>query len=367
MSKIATSILSPTDLKDRRIRNRLAVAPMTRVTATEDGSATETMTRYYERFALGGFGLIITEGLYTDKTYSQGYLFQPGMSDEAQARSWQPVVRGIQGHGALAIAQIMHAGGISQGNRFRSDTVAPSAIQPKGRQLDFYYGKGSYELPRAMTEEEIADAVAAFGAAAGRAVGVSGFDGIEVHGANGYLLDQFLTRTTNARNDRYGGDTARRVAIIAEVVRAVRGRVGPGIPVGVRISQGKVNDFEHEWKDGKRDAEVTFGTLEDAGVDFIHVTEHKAWKPAFGDAGPTLTHLAKTHAPRAVIVANGNLQEPGRAEAALADGADIVAIGRAALANPDLPTRLAKGKALLAFDPSLLGPIADIKECELAL
>ena len=168
-------------------------------------------------------------------------------------------------------------------------------------------------------------------------------------------------------NDRYGGDTARRVAIIAEVVRAVRGRVGPGIPVGVRISQGKVNDFEHEWKDGKRDAEVTFGTLEDAGVDFIHVTEHEAWKPAFGDAGPTLTRLAKTHAPKAVIVANGNLQEPGRAEAALADGADIVAIGRAALANPDLPTRLAQGEALLAFDPSLLGPIADIKERELAL
>src|SRR6266404_5961412 len=103
------------DIKGRALKNRLGVAPMTRVTATEDGRATETMARYYERFARGGFGLVISEGIYTNQAFSQGYVFQPGISDDEQARSWSPVVAGIQAHGALAVVQIMHAGAISQG------------------------------------------------------------------------------------------------------------------------------------------------------------------------------------------------------------------------------------------------------------
>ena len=104
---------------------------MTRICATEDGRATETMTRYYERFARGGFGMVTTEGIYTDQAFSQGYVHQPGMTDEAQADAWKPVVSGIKAQGALAIAQLMHAGALSQGNRFRDATVAPSAIQPR--------------------------------------------------------------------------------------------------------------------------------------------------------------------------------------------------------------------------------------------
>ena len=139
-----SALFAPIVIKGRTVKNRLSVAPMTRITATEDGRATETMTRYYERFARGGFGTVITEGIYTDQAFSQGYIHQPGMTDEAQANAWKPVVNGIKAHGALAIAQMMHAGAISQGNRFRDGTVGPSAIQPKGKQMTFYHGKDRY-------------------------------------------------------------------------------------------------------------------------------------------------------------------------------------------------------------------------------
>ncbi len=198
---------------------------MTRVSATADGAATQIMERYYERFAKGGFGLLITEGLYTDTAFSQGYLHQPGLSDDALALSWKPIVESVHSNGARIFAQVMHAGAISQGNRFRANAVGPSAIKPKGEQMAFYYGKDDYATPAEITDGQIADAIDAFGSAAARAVSV-GFDGIEIHGANGYLLDQFLTDTTNKRKDRRGGGPRERMALIVAVVEAVRAKVG---------------------------------------------------------------------------------------------------------------------------------------------
>lgn len=361
------ALFAPIDINGRTVKNRLAVAPMTRITATEDGRVTETMTRYYERFARGGFGTVITEGIYTDQAFSQGYLHQPGITDEAQANAWKPVVNGIKAHGALVIAQMMHAGAISQGNRFRDRTVGPSAIQPKGKQMTFYYGNGSYATPDALTEEQIADAIAGIADSAARAIGVAGFDAVEIHGANGYLLDQFLTDYANNRTDRWGGATENRVRLIVETFKAVRAKVGAAVPVGVRISQGKVNDFHHKWAGAERDAEIIFGSLADAGADFVHVTEFEAWKPAFGENHRSLMHLAKRYAAKAVIFANGGLHNIEHAAAALDDGADIVTFGRGALANPDLPKRLLEHTALNEFDPVILHPIADIKETELVM
>jgi 2,4-dienoyl-CoA reductase-like NADH-dependent reductase (Old Yellow Enzyme family) len=355
-------LFTPIDINGRTVKNRLAVAPMTRITATEDGRATEKMSRYYERFARGGFGTVITEGIYTDRAFSQGYIQQPGMTDEAQANAWKPVVDRIKAHGGRAIAQMMHAGAISQGNRFRDSTVGPSAIQPKGQQMTFYHGTGRYVLPAAITEEQIADAIAGFASSAARAIEVAGFDAIEIHGANGYLLDQFLTDYANQRTDRWGGTTENRVRLIVETFKGVRAKVGARVPVGVRVSQGKVNDYLHKWAGAERDAEIIFGSLADAGADFIHVTEFEAWKPAFAGAGRSLMRLAKRYAPKAAIFANGGLHNIEQAAAALDDGADIVTIARGALANPDLPKRLSNGDALNEFDPAILGPIANIKE-----
>lgn len=362
-----SALFAPIVINGHKVKNRLSIAPMTRISATHDGRPSETMTRYYERFARGGFGTVITEGIYTDQAFSQGYVNQPGMTDEVQANAWKPVVNGIKAHGALAIAQIMHAGAISQGNRFRDTTVGPSPVQPKGEQMAFYHGKGAYALPTAITEAQIAEAINGFAESAARAIAVAGFDAIEIHGANGYLLDQFLTDYANTRADSWGGATENRVRLIVETFKAVRAKVGVKVPVGVRISQGKVNDYHHKWADAERDAEIIFGSLAEAGADFIHVTEFEAWKPAFAAGGPSLMRLAKRYAPNAAIFANGSLHNVEQAVAALDDGADIITIARGALANPDLPRRWSDRRLLNDFDPAILGPIANIKEAELAM
>jgi 2,4-dienoyl-CoA reductase-like NADH-dependent reductase (Old Yellow Enzyme family) len=113
---------------------------MTRISATEDGHATERMASYYQAFARGGFGLLITEGIYPDVAHSQGYLFQPGIATKDQAKSWTKVVEGVHAAGARIFAQLMHAGAQAQGNRFVDSTVGPSAVAPKGGQLAFYRG-----------------------------------------------------------------------------------------------------------------------------------------------------------------------------------------------------------------------------------
>ncbi|WP_158904507.1 NADH:flavin oxidoreductase [Burkholderia sp. L27(2015)] len=367
MTDTNSQILSPYDRNGIAVRNRIAVAPMSRITATENGHPTQTMFDYYMRFAKGGFGLVTTEGIYTDKAFSQGYRFQPGLADDEQARGWTAFNREMQAHGALVFAQLMHAGALSQGNFYQTHTVAPSAIRPKGKQMELYYGQGPFPEPRQITDAEIDDAVRGFVDAAQRAVNLAGFNGVEIHGANGYLLDQFLTAETNRRTDRWGGATKARVQLLADVVNAVKTNVGHVAPVGIRISQGKVNDFNSKWLGGEADAEVIFGTLADAGADFIHVTEFEAWQPAFEGTQDSLVTLARRYAPNVTLIANGGLHPAERMANALATGADLVTLGRGALANPNLPKILESKREPRTFDGSILQPIANIKEGELAM
>ena len=358
-------LFEPVRLQGLMLPNRCVVAPMTRISATAHGDPTDTMARYYERFARGGFGLVVTEGVYTDQAYAQGYPGQPGLGDTAQARAWQPLVRRVHDAGARIFAQLMHAGALSQANRFRDDTVGPSAIRPKGTQMPIYGGDGAYRMPRAMTEAEIGQAIDGFANAARLAREVAGFDGVEIHGANGYLLDQFLTDTSNRRTDAWGGDLERRLRLHVEVARAVRAAVGDDMPVGIRISQAKVNDFAHRWAEGAKGAATVFARLAGAGVDYIHITEFEAWRPAFGDEGLSLVAHARRAAPHVAIIANGGLHDPARAAQLLDEGADLVAIGRGALANPDWPQRVAAARPLQPFDPAMLAPLAVIKPGEL--
>ena len=230
--------------------------------------------------------------------------------------------------------------------------------------MALYRGHGEYRMPHAMTEADIVEAIEGFGRAAVLAMEVAGFDGVEIHGANGYLLDQFLTDYTNTRIDAWGGGINHRIRMATEVIRKVREIVGSTVPVGVRISQGKINDFLHKWPEAEQDAATIFAALAKSAVDYIHVTELEAWRPAFTDVGPTLVRLAHTYAPDVTIIANGSLQDPVRAVAALVDGADLIALGRGALSNPDWPRRLKDGQPLATFSPALLSPLGDIKTAE---
>jgi 2,4-dienoyl-CoA reductase-like NADH-dependent reductase (Old Yellow Enzyme family) len=258
----------------------------------------------------------------------------------------------------------MHAGALSQSNRFRDYTMGPSAVLPKGKQMALYRGTGEFPLPREMSSAEIAEAIAGFTRAAVLAIEVAGFDGVEIHGANGYLLDQFLTEYTNRREDEWGGPVANRVRLTLEVARAIRQTLGTAIPLGVRISQGKVNDFTHKWSGAEEDAATIFSSIASAGVDYIHVTEFEAWRPAFADGGPSLVYLAKLNAPGTTIIANGGLHHPENAAAILGGGADLIALGRSALANPNWPQRVLERRDIASFDPALLAPFGDIKLSE---
>ncbi|MFD1395427.1 NADH:flavin oxidoreductase [Kroppenstedtia eburnea] len=351
-------------LGNTTLDNRVGVAPMTRISATSEGLVTDQMGSYYTSFARGGFGLVITEGTYTDDKYSQAYFDQSGIAYDEQAQAWGKIVDSVHQAGAKIFLQLQHSGSLSQGNRFAQEKIAPSAIQPKGEQLAMYIGEGPYPTPREATKEEITEVVTGFVNAAKRAQSV-GFDGIEIHGANGYLLDEFLTDYTNRRTDEYGGSTENRVRLLVEVSKAIREAVGKDFTIGIRISQAKVNDYTHKWAGKEQDAEIIFGQLGQAGLDYIHVTEYEAWKPAFDTSEASLASLAKKYG-NIPVIANGHLEDPERARKIIENGeADVVTLGKGALANHDWVNKVKNGEPLAEFKPEeVLRPNAKIKEFE---
>jgi 2,4-dienoyl-CoA reductase-like NADH-dependent reductase (Old Yellow Enzyme family) len=370
-------LFEPVTLGPLTLPNRVGVAPMTRVSGTPEGVPTEQMIRYYTKFARGGFGLIITEGAYPDEKHSQGYFNQPGIINEEQVQGWKKITESVHNHGAKFIMQLMHAGALSQGNRLTKERLAPSAVQPKGEQAELYFGSGKFPTPRAATLDDIRAVIDGFVTSA-KLAKAAGFDGVEIHGANGYLLDQFLTEYTNNRDDDYGGSTVNRVRLPAEIAMAVRDAVGPRFCVGIRISQSKINDYEYKWSGEEQDAAIIFGGLSEAGLDYIHTTEYEAWvptyaddgptkatEPAFGEHGRTLAGLAKRYG-QLPVIANGGLHVPERAERIIADGAaDVITLGRGALANSDWPNRVKGGRPLDEFQPErTLHLTAQIKEFE---
>jgi 2,4-dienoyl-CoA reductase-like NADH-dependent reductase (Old Yellow Enzyme family) len=216
----AHRLLEPTTIGPLALRNRIAVAPMTRVSATVDSVPSERMARYYADFARGGFGLILTEGIYPDSVYAPAYERQPGLATRDQLAGWRRVTDAVHEAGGIIVAQLMHPGALSQ---CLEDTLAPSAVQPLGEKMP-EYGRGPFRMPRSMSRPEIERAVDGFARSAILAQ-AAGFDGLEIHGANGYLIDQFLTSYTNARRDEFGGGISGRVRFAVEVLtRDPRGR-----------------------------------------------------------------------------------------------------------------------------------------------
>ncbi|GAB3479106.1 tRNA-dihydrouridine synthase [Amycolatopsis cihanbeyliensis] len=349
--------LKPVRLGDIELSNRVAVAPMSRVSTRGDGVPTAEMAAYYRRFARGGFGLVISEGTYTDEQYSQAYPDQPAMVTAAQLDGWRRVTDAVHEAGAAIVLQLMHAGALSQHNNHITGTIGPSAVSPKGARMPAYGGEGPFALPAAASVADLARVAAGFAAAAAHAK-AAGFDGVEVHGANGYLIDQFLTTYTNLRTDRYGGDAAGRVRFATEVLRAVRAAVGAGFPVGIRLSQTKVNDPDYRWPGDATEAETIFHAVAEAGADYLHLaSEGRAWMAtATLDNGVSISRLARTVTGLPVI-ANGGMHVPDTSRSVLAEGhADLVAIGRGALANPDWPGKVAAGDPLRDFDGTMLKP-----------
>jgi len=353
------TLFSAATLDRLLLRNRLVVAPMTRISAAPGGLATEEMGEYYATYARGGFGLIITEGTYTDEAFSQGYRGQPGIANEAQRDSWRKVVDAVHAEGAPIVMQLIHAGALIQHNDYVDHAIAPSAVEPVGEQAKHYHGVGTFPVPREITRDQMVDVAEGFGAAAVRAM-EAGFDGVEIHGANGYILDQFLTDYANKRTDEYGGPVEHRIRFHLDVLRAVKAAVRDRIPVGIRISQTKVNDLAHEWKGGLHDAQVVFSALGRARPSYVHISAHKGCHEVFG-SNLSLAGLAKKFS-RTSVIACGKLQDPEAAEKLLADGeADLAAMAKGALADPNWPLSVADGETPIAFDPGMIQPLATLE------
>jgi 2,4-dienoyl-CoA reductase-like NADH-dependent reductase (Old Yellow Enzyme family) len=358
MSSKSVNLFSNQKIGNKNLKNRLAVSPMTRVSANYDGTAGILMKDYYQSFAQGGFGLIISEGIYTDKLYSQGYKYQPGLTDDAQVKSWKSITDEVHKSDSVIIAQLMHAGALAQYNKYSEHSAAPSAVKPLGKQMTFFYGEGEYSIPKAMNKADIDNAIAGFVSAA-KLAKRAGFDGVEIHGANGYLLDQFITVYTNERTDEYGGELANRLRIYKEIITSVRKAVGQDFIIGIRFSQSKVNDFDYKWPGKDVDAQYTFQSASKCGVDYIHTTEHRAKEPAF-EGGLSLTQLAKKHA-AITVIANGGINNENDANLLIdSNQTDLIALGKTALANQNWPDIVKSKQRLNEFSFDMFNPIADL-------
>ncbi|HEX9940355.1 MAG TPA: alkene reductase [Longimicrobium sp.] len=326
------NLFTPYQLGPYELRNRLVMAPMTRSRAGQGNVVTDATVEYYRQRATAG--LIVTEGTQVSPQ-GVGYVSTPGIHSAEQVAAWRRVTEAVHEQGGRIFAQLWHTGRVSHPSFHGGELpVAPSAIGFEGQVLTAG-GMQPYVAPRALETGEIAGVVAQFGAAAERAY-EAGFDGVELHGANGYLIDQFLRDGSNQRTDRYGGSIQNRVRFLAEVTRAVADVWG-GDRVGVRLSP-------HADYNGMSDSdpEATFSyaayALNAFGLAYLHVVDPVA---APKRISPVLRAIF-----RGPLIVNGGF-DAGTANLAIAGGqADLVSFGIPFLANPDLVRRYREGAPL---------------------
>lgn len=348
-------LLEPISIQGHTLKNRFTVAPMTRRSANANGIPTEEMANYYTAFAKGGFSLVITEGTYTDDLFSKTDDHQPGLVTKEQLEGWKMVTDKVHhaDKNALIILQLMHGGALSQ---HTDKTIAPSAIQPVGLRNTEEGGlKGKFPLPSEMTKKDIEDAKDGFVQTALRAV-AAGFDGVEIHGANGYLIDQFITPHTNVREDEYGGSFQNRLRFLTEVFTAIKAVVPDDFIVGIRLSESKVNDLTYRWPGGPATAKAIFDVLKELDTSYIHIaSEGGNWaRESLYDDGTSSNSHAKEITGKTVIV-NGGMHDIELAQQLISNHeADIVSIGRAAITNPDLPEKIKNGVPLTPFFKELI-------------
>ena len=320
------------------LRNRMVMAPMTRARAAGN-VPNALMATYYEQRA--GAGLIITEGT-SPSPNGLGYLNIPGIFTEAQLSGWRAVTEAVHRKGGKIFVQLMHTGRIGHSANLPpgAEVLGPSAVAAAGEMFTLS-GPLPHSLPRMMQEADITQAIQEFAQAA-RNARMAGFDGVELHSANGYLLDQFLNPRSNQRQDGWGGDSGKRSRFVLEVAKAVAKAIGAD-RVGIRLSPyGVFNDLTPF--EGIDEAYLALvKDLSQLGLVYLHLVDHSAM-----GAPPVPQSLKDTlrMAFAGTFVLSGGYDRE-RAEADLAAGrGDLIAFGRPFLANPDLPKRLQQRAAL---------------------
>jgi N-ethylmaleimide reductase len=309
------------------------MAPMTRDRSAGDGTPTELNVEYYRQRA--SMGLLITEGTQPSAD-GQGYLLTPGIHTGGHVAGWRPVIDAVHEAGGRIVIQLMHVGRISHPDNtpHGRQPVGPSAVKPDA-QMFTANGMQPIPEPRALTLEEIDRTIADFRHAAAAAI-AAGADGVEIHGANGYLLHQFLSTSANVRDDHYGGSIENRIRLTVEVAAAVADEIGAG-RTGIRISPGNpLNDIVEP--DVPRLYTALVAALAPLNLAYLHVLH--------GGPDDTLLRELRASWPGAFLL-NRAGAPLGRRFADLDNGtADVVTVGSAALANPDLVERVRTGAPL---------------------
>jgi N-ethylmaleimide reductase len=342
---MTTDLFTPINLGRMKLRNRIVMAPLTRGRASEGNVPQDLNVKYYEQRASAG--LIITEATaISDMAY--GYSAIPGIHTAAQIAGWKKVTNAVHDKGGKIVLQLWHAGRISHPSLLPNNAlpIAPSAIRPIG-EVFTYQGLQDFVAPRALATEELPGIVAEYTQAAINALEI-GFDGVELHAANGYLLDQFLRDGTNKRTDHYGGDKINRARLLLEVVQNVVTVVGAD-RVGVRISP--INPF-NDISDS--DPRALFNHIAKAlssfGLAYLHVLEG-------GMGGSPLPKFDLVELRRnfnGPYMANFGYDKSRGNVAIVSQNADCVAFGTLFIANPDLVERFAKDAPLNIADQSTL-------------
>lgn len=327
-------LLKPVSLNGLELKNRVAMAPMTRARAGKDRVPTELMAKYYSQRA--GAGVVLTEAT-TISEQANGWNESAGIYTDEQAEGWKQVVDAVHEAGGKMILQLWHCGRASHSAFHNGDpAVAPSAIAINGDYIHTPDGKKPHETPRALKTEEIPGVIADYRRAAERGK-QAGFDGIEVHSANGYLIDTFLQSKTNHREDAYGGSIENRYRFLNEAVTAVT-EVWPADRVGVRISpNGAYNDMGSE--DYREQFLYVAEQLDSFGLCYLHVMDGLGF--GFHELGEAMTLREFRGVFNGPLMGNcGYTKET--AEAAIAAGdADVISFGRPFISNPDLVERFA--------------------------
>ncbi len=362
----ANKLFNPFDQANLSLSNRIVMAPMTR-SYSPGNVPNDLNVAYYKARAEGGVGLIITEGTIVGHKAASGYPDVPAIYGEQALDGWKQVVEAVHAAGGKIAPQLWHVGGI------RKPGIEPGGETPG-------YSPSGMAFPgkvtgHAMSKTDIEEVITAFAQAARDAKAI-GFDAVELHGAHGYLIDQFFWDGTNVRDDEYGGDLQQRSRFAIELIEAVRDAVGPDFPIIFRFSQWKQQDYTARLVETPEQLGAFLTPLSEAGVDIFHCSTRRFWEPEFEGSDLNLAGWTrKLTGKPAITVGSVSLSadflpedgtphfkdaEPASLDNLLArmeaDEFDLVAIGRALIANPDWPRRIQRGESdqLKAFNKGML-------------
>lgn len=331
------ALLSPFDMRGLPLRNRVVMAPMTRSRAGEKRLPNSLMAKYYAQRASAG--LIITEATVISKQ-GIGWLNTPGIYSDEQTEAWKKVVDAVHANGTPLFLQLWHCGRASHSSFHENQQVpvAPSAVKLNGDYIHTPLGKQSYETPRALETDQVLAIVDDYRCASQRAK-EAGFDGVEIHAANGYLIDQFLQSRTNHRTDRYGGNLENRYRFLDEIVNAIL-TVWPTGRVAVHLSpNGIYNDM------GSPDFRETFlyvaTQLNRYGLAYLHVVDGLAF--GFHGLGTAMTLAEFRKVFEGPIIGNSGYTQETAEAAIQSKHADLISSRRPFISNPDLVERFEKG------------------------